>query len=110
MVLFIVSITLQKPQYTLAYLPLVLAAAILGFLPFNVHPARIFMGDSGAMFLGFTLGVLSIIGGAKMAAALLVLGVPLLDATYLIIYRLIVDAHHSRLIGGTCTTACSILG
>ncbi len=75
-------------QYTLAYLPLILGAAILGFLPYNVHPARIFMGDSGAMFLGFTLAILSIIGGAKIAAALLVLGIPLLDGAYLIIYRI----------------------
>ncbi|HKP51891.1 MAG TPA: MraY family glycosyltransferase [Chloroflexia bacterium] len=75
-------------QWTLAYLPLILGAAILGFLPFNIHPARIFMGDSGAMFLGFTLAVIAIIGGAKLAAALLVLGVPILDAIYLVIYRL----------------------
>jgi UDP-N-acetylmuramyl pentapeptide phosphotransferase/UDP-N-acetylglucosamine-1-phosphate transferase len=75
-------------QWTLAYLPLVLGAATLGFLPFNIHPARIFMGDSGAMFLGFTLAVIAIIGGAKMAAALLVLGIPLLDGVYMIIYRL----------------------
>lgn len=75
-------------QWTLAYLPLLLAAAILGFLPYNLHPARIFMGDSGAMFLGFTLAVLAVIGGAKVAAALLVLGVPLLDGVYMIIYRL----------------------
>jgi UDP-N-acetylmuramyl pentapeptide phosphotransferase/UDP-N-acetylglucosamine-1-phosphate transferase len=75
-------------QWTLAYLPLILGAAILGFLPFNIYPARIFMGDSGAMFLGFTLAVISIIGGAKLAAALLVLGIPILDAIYLVIYRL----------------------
>jgi UDP-GlcNAc:undecaprenyl-phosphate GlcNAc-1-phosphate transferase len=75
-------------QWTLAYLPLILGAAILGFLPFNIYPARIFMGDSGAMFLGFTLAVIAIIGGAKLAAALLVLGVPILDAIYLVIYRL----------------------
>jgi UDP-N-acetylmuramyl pentapeptide phosphotransferase/UDP-N-acetylglucosamine-1-phosphate transferase len=91
-VLFIVTLFPRgatSGQYTLAYLPLILGAAILGFLPFNVHPARIFMGDSGAMFLGFTLAILSIIGGAKIASALLVLGIPLLDAAYLIIYRLI---------------------
>jgi UDP-N-acetylmuramyl pentapeptide phosphotransferase/UDP-N-acetylglucosamine-1-phosphate transferase len=75
-------------QWTLAYLPLILGAAILGFLPYNIHPARIFMGDSGAMFLGFTLAVLSVIGGAKVAAALLVLGVPILDGIYMVIYRL----------------------
>ena len=75
-------------QWSLAYLPLILLAAVLGFLPYNLHPARIFMGDSGAMFLGFTLAVLSVIGGAKVAAALLVLGIPLLDGAYMIVYRL----------------------
>ncbi len=86
-VLFIVTGPVLQ-QWTLAYLPLILAAAILGFLPYNLHPARIFMGDSGAMFLGFTLAVLAVIGGAKVAAALLVLGVPILDGVYMIIYRL----------------------
>jgi UDP-N-acetylmuramyl pentapeptide phosphotransferase/UDP-N-acetylglucosamine-1-phosphate transferase len=75
-------------QWSLAYLPLILLAAVLGFLPYNLHPAKIFMGDSGAMFLGFTLAVLSVIGGAKVAAALLVLGVPILDGAYMIVYRL----------------------
>ncbi len=76
------------PQPSIAYLPLILGAAVLGFLPYNWNPARIFMGDSGSMFLGFTLAVLSIIGGAKIATALLVLGVPILDVAYVIIYRL----------------------
>jgi UDP-GlcNAc:undecaprenyl-phosphate/decaprenyl-phosphate GlcNAc-1-phosphate transferase len=76
------------PQPSIAYLPLILGAAVLGFLPYNWHPARIFMGDSGAMFLGYTLAVISIIGGAKIATALLVLGVPILDVAYVIIYRL----------------------
>jgi UDP-GlcNAc:undecaprenyl-phosphate/decaprenyl-phosphate GlcNAc-1-phosphate transferase len=87
--LFVVmAFVLDPPQLTLAYLPLLLLAAILGFLPYNIHPARIFMGDSGAMFLGFTLAVLAVIGGAKAAAALLVLGIPILDGVYMIIYRL----------------------
>jgi UDP-N-acetylmuramyl pentapeptide phosphotransferase/UDP-N-acetylglucosamine-1-phosphate transferase len=76
------------PQPSIAYLPLILGAAVLGFLPYNWHPARIFMGDSGAMFLGFAVAVISIIGGAKIATALLVLGIPILDVAYVIIYRL----------------------
>lgn len=47
------------------------------------------MGDSGAMFLGFTLAVISIIGGAKIATALLTLWVPILDVAWLILYRLV---------------------
>lgn len=78
-----------NPQFTISLLPLALGAALLGFLPFNWHPARIIMGDSGAMFLGFTLAVISIIGGAKIATALLTLWVPILDVAWLIVYRLV---------------------
>jgi UDP-N-acetylmuramyl pentapeptide phosphotransferase/UDP-N-acetylglucosamine-1-phosphate transferase len=86
-VLFIIMGPILQ-QFTLSYLPLILGAAILGFLPYNIHPARIFMGDSGAMFLGFILAIISIVGGAKVAATLLLLGIPLLDGVYMIIYRL----------------------
>lgn len=77
------------PQFTISILPLVLAAAVLGFLPFNWHPARVIMGDAGAMFLGFGLGIISIIGGAKIATALLVLGLPLLDGLWVTVYRMV---------------------
>ena len=77
------------PQFTISLLPLALGAAILGFLPFNWHPAKVIMGDAGAMFLGFALGVISIIGGAKIATALLVMGLPILDGVWVITYRTI---------------------
>ncbi len=80
--------TLRLGQYSLAPLPLALAGACLGFLPYNFHPARVFMGDSGALFLGYSLAILSIIGGAKIATALLVLGVPILDVAWVIVFRL----------------------
>jgi len=63
-----------------------LAAASLGFLRYNFIPARIFMGDTGAMFLGFVLACLSVMGAFKIPTAiavvvpLLVLGVPIYDA------------------------------
>lgn len=75
------------PQFTISLLPLALGAAILGFLPFNWHPAKVIMGDAGAMFLGYALGIISIIGGAKIATALLVLGLPLLDGLWVVLYR-----------------------
>jgi UDP-GlcNAc:undecaprenyl-phosphate GlcNAc-1-phosphate transferase len=78
----------QPPQPTIALLPIALAGCALGFLPFNYHPARIFLGSSGAYFLGFTLACLSIIGGAKVATALLVLGIPILDVAWQIVARL----------------------
>jgi UDP-GlcNAc:undecaprenyl-phosphate/decaprenyl-phosphate GlcNAc-1-phosphate transferase len=76
-----------RPQYTIALLPLALAGACAGFLLFNFPPARIFMGDSGAEFLGFMLGICAIIGGAKLATVMLVLGVPILDVAWLIVAR-----------------------
>ncbi len=78
-----------RPQFTISILPLALAAAIIGFLPFNWHPAKVIMGDAGAMFLGFALAVISIIGGAKLATALLALGLPILDGAWVILFRTI---------------------
>ena len=75
------------PQFTISLLPLVLGAAVLGFLPFNWHPARIFMDDAGAQFLGFALAVAAIVGGAKIATATLALGLPLLDVAWVIFHR-----------------------
>jgi len=77
----------NNPQFTISLLPLALGAAIIGFLPFNWHPARIILGDAGANFLGLALAVLSIIGGAKIATALLALGLPVLDVAWVIVYR-----------------------
>ncbi len=74
-------------QTTVALFPLALAAACLGFLPFNFHPARVFMGSSGSMLLGFALASLSILAPAKVATALLVLSVPIIDVAWLIIWR-----------------------
>jgi UDP-N-acetylmuramyl pentapeptide phosphotransferase/UDP-N-acetylglucosamine-1-phosphate transferase len=71
-------------QWTVALLPLALAGACAGFLPFNFHPARIFMGDVGAMTLGYVLAISAILGGAKLATALLVLAVPIVDMAWLI--------------------------
>lgn len=80
--------TIRLGQFSLAPLPLAVAGACLGFLPYNFHPARIFMGDSGAMLLGYALAIVSIVGGAKMATALLVLGIPILDGVWMVIFRL----------------------
>jgi UDP-N-acetylmuramyl pentapeptide phosphotransferase/UDP-N-acetylglucosamine-1-phosphate transferase len=78
----------HDPQFTISILPLALGAAVLGFLPFNWHPSRIILGDAGANFLGFALAVMSIIGGAKIATALLALGLPVLDVAWVIFSRI----------------------
>lgn len=75
------------PQFTISLLAIALAGAVLGFLPFNWHPSRIIMGDSGAMFLGFALATISVIGGAKIATTLLAMGIPILDTAWVIVYR-----------------------
>lgn len=72
----------NNPQFTISILPLVLGVALLGFLPFNWFPARITLGDAGSNFLGLTIAAISIVGGAKLATALLVLGLPLLDLVW----------------------------
>lgn len=74
-------------QQSIALLAVALAGACLGFLPFNFHPARIFLGG-GAYLLGYLLGTLSIIGGTKGATLLLVLGIPILDTAWQILRRL----------------------
>lgn len=82
----IVFLSLQPfvDQPATAFLAATLAGAALGFLPYNWNPARIFLGDTGAMVLGFMLGVFAIISGAKFATAALVLGVPIFDAIWVV--------------------------
>lgn len=72
-----------------------LAGAIIGFLPFNFSPAKTFIGDTGANFLGFSLAVISILGMAKTYTAaiivlpVIILGLPIFDTLSAIIRRLI---------------------
>lgn len=97
-------------QHTAALLCAVLAGATLGFLPLNWHPARLFMGDSGAMFLGLALAVLANVGGAKLAMMLMLLGLPILDTARVILRRVrqgrsplrfdFSHLHHRLLAGG----------
>jgi UDP-GlcNAc:undecaprenyl-phosphate GlcNAc-1-phosphate transferase len=75
-------------QPLIAVLCFALAGALLGFLRWNFHPAAIFAGTSGTMFIGYTLALLSIVGTAKVAIALLVLGVPIIDTFWIIVRRL----------------------
>jgi len=86
--LAIISLTATITQPLVAVYCLALAGALLGFLRWNFHPAAIFTGTSGTMFLGYTLALLAILGTAKVAVALLVLGVPILDTFWIIVRRL----------------------
>lgn len=86
-------VAMQMGRYNVAFLTVILAGSIVGFLPYNFNPARVFMGDTGAMFLGFMLGVITVDGALKGAAAIaltvpfLALGVPAFDTAFAIIRR-----------------------
>ncbi len=73
----------------------VIAGACLGFLPFNFNPAKIFMGDTGSLFLGFMLAAITIEGVMKSVATIaiiapiLILSVPIFDTTFAIFRRMI---------------------
>ena len=93
--LFVVA--LQQNQTTAALLALITAGSCLGFLKYNFNPARIFMGDTGSMFIGYIIAAVSITGALKSAAAvtifvpMLALAVPILDTTFAIIRRFFND-------------------
>jgi len=73
----------------------IIAGASLGFLPFNFNPAKIFMGDTGAMLLGYMLAVTSVLGMVKsvtvvaLAVPIFALGLPIFDTAFAIIRRFI---------------------
>jgi UDP-GlcNAc:undecaprenyl-phosphate GlcNAc-1-phosphate transferase len=84
----IISLTTDVRQPLIAVLCFALAGALLGFLRWNFNPASIFTGTSGVQFVGYTLAVLAILGTAKVAVALLVLGVPIIDTFWIIVRRI----------------------
>ena len=79
----------------IAIILLVLGCGCLGFLPYNFNPAKIFMGDSGSQFLGFTFATVSILGLFKLYAAVtlvvpaLALAVPIFDTTFAFARRIL---------------------
>lgn len=97
-VAFIASISMFLLAYNLnQFLPALvivsMAGAALGFLQYNFNPAKIFMGDTGSMLLGYTLSVAAVLGLVKTAATvalvvpIIALGLPILDTTFAIIRR-----------------------
>lgn len=91
----LVFIAIRVGEYQIAILGIALMGACFGFLPFNFNPAKIFMGDTGSTFLGFMLATLSIQGVFKsyavisFAVPLLILGLPLFDASFAMIRRML---------------------
>jgi UDP-GlcNAc:undecaprenyl-phosphate GlcNAc-1-phosphate transferase len=104
--LALIAAAMTPAQPITALIGFILAGSMLAFLTFNFNPAKIFMGDSGALFSGFLLATLSIAGvmkGATLAILLpfLVLAVPIMDITYSSLRRImkgkspfVADAEH----------------
>ena len=86
-------VALLEGHLAVAILAMILAGSVFGFLPFNFNPAKIFMGDTGSMFLGFTLAVLAVVGLTKSATVIsvfipiVILGIPIFDTMYAIVRR-----------------------
>lgn len=86
-------VTQQMGQTETAMITISLAGAIFAFLRYNFNPAKIFMGDTGSMLLGYTLAAISVIGVVKTATTValtvpvIVLGLPILDTAFAIIRR-----------------------
>lgn len=83
------------PNIIVAMVAISLAGAILGFLKYNFHPATIFMGDSGSLFIGYVLAVTAVMGSAKsptliaLLVPVLALGLPIFDTLMAMIRRFI---------------------
>jgi UDP-GlcNAc:undecaprenyl-phosphate/decaprenyl-phosphate GlcNAc-1-phosphate transferase len=85
--IMLISLTAAYFQPDVALLSAISLGAFAGFLLWNFHPATIFLGEGGSTFVGFLLGVLAVISGGKLAIALLVLGIPILDLIWIVLRR-----------------------
>jgi UDP-GlcNAc:undecaprenyl-phosphate GlcNAc-1-phosphate transferase len=101
---FIASMTIFAISYFnhnegIAFVAFILAGSILGFLRYNFHPAKIFLGDSGSLLLGFLLAIFSVQGSSKgptllaMMAPILALGLPIMDTLLTMIRRFLKSIH-----------------
>jgi UDP-GlcNAc:undecaprenyl-phosphate/decaprenyl-phosphate GlcNAc-1-phosphate transferase len=100
--LSLAAVSLVTGQIAIAAASLILAGALIGFLPYNIYPARIFLGDTGATAIGFVLACLTLRGssitsaGLAVALPLLIVGVPLADTVVSVARRVV-----ARLEGNT---------
>ena len=91
----LLALTLISENANVAILTAAVAGAGFGFLPYNFNPAKIFMGDTGALFLGYILACISVQGFLKLSAILsfaipiLVLGLPIFDTLFAIVRRVL---------------------
>jgi UDP-GlcNAc:undecaprenyl-phosphate GlcNAc-1-phosphate transferase len=88
----IAVITIFQSNIFVMMICIILIGSLLGFLPYNFHPAKIFLGDNGSMMLGYIVGVLSIIGFKNITFIslffpIIILGVPFIDMFFAVIRR-----------------------
>lgn len=88
LVMFALSLTEKINQPTTATLAIVFVGALAGYLFYAFNPASIFLGEGGSTYLGFFLAVLAVLTGAKIATAVLVMGIPIFDVIWAIIRRI----------------------
>lgn len=91
LMVFLLTQTIQWYQPEVGVLAIAVAGAFAGFLVWNWNPAKIFLGTGGSTLAGFLLGTLAIISGGKIATTLLVFGVPILDAAWVISRRVFLE-------------------
>ena len=90
-----IAVLVSERDVAVAMIAAILCGACMGFFPYNLNPAKIFMGDTGATFLGFTLAVLSIQGLFKMYAVIsffvpfLIFGLPIFDTAFAMLRRIL---------------------
>lgn len=95
MSLCLAAIAYLLHDYVVCILATALAGACIGFLPYNLNPAKLFMGDTGAMFIGYTLGCLMVLGPFQVsdiitfAVPFLILGLPIFDMAFAAVRRIL---------------------
>jgi len=87
-VIFLFTMTTKYYQPDVGLMGLIFAGVALGFLAFNFYPAKIFLGEGGSLLIGYIIAVLAIISGGKIAIALLIMGIPIMDVVWIILRRL----------------------
>lgn len=91
----IIVFTMNQSPIIAIILITALAGAIVGFMPYNINPAKTFIGDVGSQFLGFSLAVISILGTAKrytllvLISPLIILALPIADTLFAIVRRVV---------------------
>ena len=95
MSLCLAAIAYLLHDYVVCILATALAGACIGFLPYNLNPAKLFMGDTGAMFIGYPLGCLMVLGPFQVsdiitfAVPFLILGLPIFDMAFAAVRRIL---------------------